>query len=304
MLIAIEGYGGSVPVQAFPPPDMNADVAAYEWLRRQPGGAVLELPVGRTREAVRYLYATLLHRHRILNGYSGYGTALQELVGGPPFTELANLDDALRMARAVGLRWLVVHPPSYGDTDFGTRLAEAIGETGHVMRTKRFETTVVIELRPLRTPWPPMVDPAWRELPPDAITVSSSHGRERLPLLLDRDRATRWLSGVRQQGREWIELRFVRAENVARVRLETDRRSWGDYPRGLIVEGSVDGRPAERLFAGGILDRLALSVLHEPRTSAIDLVLPPNQTSVLRLRTDGTSRIMFWSIHEIRVWTR
>ena len=49
----------------------------------QPHGPMLELPVGSTREAVRYLSGTLIHGNRIVNGYSGYGGALQDFFGGP-----------------------------------------------------------------------------------------------------------------------------------------------------------------------------------------------------------------------------
>jgi len=49
---------------------------------------------------------------------------------------------------------------------------------------------------------------------------------------------------------------------------------------------------------------LGLSIAYEPRTPAIDLVLPPNTTRVLRLRTTGETRVWYWSVHELRVWTR
>ena len=83
-----------------------------------------------------------------------------------------------------------------------------------------------------------------------------------------------------------------------------ERRSYGDYPRGLVVEGSPDGEAWRTLFEGGILPRLALSIVHEPRTPAIDVVPPPNTTRVLRLRNQGETRMWYWSVHELRVWRR
>ncbi len=62
----------------------------YQWLRRQPRGPMLELPVGQTHESVRYLAATLVHGNRIVNGYSGHGSALEDVFGGPPSGEPHN----------------------------------------------------------------------------------------------------------------------------------------------------------------------------------------------------------------------
>ena len=303
--IACEGYGGPLAVQAFPTADMTADAPAYEWLRAQPPGPVLELPVGGPDVATRHVYRTLTHGNRIVNGYSGYGSALQDFVGGPPFTEIARIDDALGMARALGLRWIVVHPPLYKDPASGTAIVDAVRRAStHVARVVTFDAAAIAELRPT-TPWMPLpADPAWREVPPGTFTPSSSHNPDGLRRAFDGDRGSRWFTGERQRGREWIELRFRSAVDVARVRLEMDRRSKGDYPRGLAVEGSEDGTTWQPLFEDGILPRLGVSIAHEPRTPGVDLVLPPNTTRVLRLRTTGETRVWYWSVHELRVWTR
>jgi hypothetical protein len=305
VVIACEGYGGPLPVDAFPTVDMTADAPAYAWLRTQPRGPALELPVGGADVATRHLYRTLAHGNRIVNGYSGYGSALQDFVGGPPFTEIGRMDDALGMARALGLRWIVVHPPLYKNQASGAAIVEAVrGATTHVARVMTFQAAAIAELRPMALRMALLVDPAWREVQPRTFTASASHNPDGLPRAFDGDRGTRWFTGERQRGREWIELRFGSALDVARVRLEMDRRSNGDYPRGLVTEGSEDGRTWRTLFEGGILPRLGVSIAREPRTPAIDLALPPNTTRVLRLRTTGETRVWYWSVHELRVWTR
>ena len=111
--IGIEGYGGAYAIAPFPTESMVADRDLYAWLQTQPAGPVLELPVGDAAIATRHLYRTLEHGNRIANGYSGYGSALQDFLAGPPFTEVARLDGALAMARGLGIRWVVVHPPLY-----------------------------------------------------------------------------------------------------------------------------------------------------------------------------------------------
>jgi hypothetical protein len=304
-VVIAEGYPGLVAVEPFPTSDMVAERPAYEWLRGQRGGPVLELPVGTTPTAARYVYNTVLHGHRIVNGYSGYGSALQDFVGGPPFTEVARFDDALRMARALGIRWIVVHPPFYNDPGSGEAIILALrAATTHVARVVTFEAAAVAELRPTTPPPLLPIDPVWRELHAGAFTALASHNTGAIDRAFDGNPATRWLTGERQQGREWIELRFAGPLDVALVRLEMDRRSQADYPRGLIIEGSADGRAWETLFEGGILPRLGVSIVREPRTPGIDIELPPNTTRTLRLRTMGETRVWYWSVHELRVWTR
>jgi hypothetical protein len=305
VVIACEGYGGPLPVEAFPTADMGADAPAYAWLRTQPRGPALELPVGGAEVATRHLYRTLTHGNRIVNGYSGYGSALQDFVGGPPFTEIGRIDDALAMARALGVRWMIMHPPLYKDPASGAAIVDAVrGATTNVARVVMFEAAAIAELLPAPRRTAKLVDPAWREAPPHTFTPSSSHNPDGLKRAFDGDRGSRWFTGERQRGTEWIELRFRSPVDVARVRLEMDRRSNGDYPRGLVAEGSDDGRTWRTLFEGGILPRLGLSIAHEPRTPGIDLSLPANATRVLRLRTTGETRVWYWSIHELRVWTR
>jgi hypothetical protein len=299
-----EGYPGGIDVRAFPPPDMAAERPAYEWLRAQADGPALELPVGDVQLASRHLFSTLVHRHRIVNGYSGYGSLLQNLVGGPPFLELTRLEDALEMARALRLRWIIVHPQLFPDSAFGEALVAALRGSTRVARVVSFDRLAIAELRPVAVPPMPRFDPGWHPVAPDRFEASASHNQAALARAFDGVPGSRWVTGERQQGREWIELRFADVTNVARVRLDMDRRSFGDYPRGLAIDSASNGRGWRPLFEGGVLPQLALSVIREPRTPGIDIVLPPNETRVLRLRTVGTTHRWYWSVHELRVWQR
>ena len=205
--IGIEGYGGAYAIAPFPTESMVADRDLYAWLQTQPAGPVLELPVGDAAIATRHLYRTLEHGNRIANGYSGYGSALQDFLAGPPFTEVARLDGALAMARGLGIRWVVVHPPLYEYPAAGAALAEALARgSAHVVRSRRFESATVFELQPGQSRPAIQTASAWRPLAPDAFGLTASHGSDALPRLVDGDIGTRWSTGTRQQGGEWVVL--------------------------------------------------------------------------------------------------
>ena len=296
-----EGYMGPLPLERFPSADMAGDRAAYEWLATQPPGPMIELPLGDPDPAVRYQFRTLIHGNRIVNGYSGYGSALQDFLRGPPSTESGGADQ-LAMFRALGLRYVVIHAQLYGDPAIAPRVAADMrADTEHVVRTTTRGPVTIVELRSM--PPATLPRPSGPEIPRAAMTLSASHNAAALPLAVDGNDATRWLSGTQQDGTEWIEIAFDQPRRPAFLRLVMDRRSFGDHPRRLEIDGSPDGVTFAPLFAGSVLTPLASSLVEQPVSPRIDLRLPPAEMRYLRLRQTGQAvRNWYWSVHEIRVW--
>jgi F5/8 type C domain len=296
-----EGYIGPLPLERFPSADMAGDRAAYEWLATQPPGPMIELPLGEPDPAVRYQFRTLIHGNRIVNGYSGYGSALQDFLRGPPSTESGGADQ-LAMFRALGLRYVVIHGQLYGDATVARRVIEDLrAPTGHVARTTTRGSVTIVELR--STAPAALPRPTGDEIPHGALTLSASHNVAALPLAVDGNDATRWLSGTQQDGTEWIRISFDRPRRPTFLRLVMDRRSFGDYPRQLEIDGSIDGVTFTPLRGGSVLTPLALSLIEQPVSARIDLPLPPTEVRHLRLRQIGRAvRNWYWSVHEIRVW--
>lgn len=302
VIIVAEGYIGPLPLERVPSADMAVDRAAYDWLRTQPPGPMLELPMGQPDPAVRYQLRTLLHGHRIVNGYSGYGSALQDFLTGPPSTEPDGFAETVALSRAVGVRYLVVHGQLYRDRETARRIADAIrAQAAHVARATAFGPVAVFELR---APEPAALPkPAGAEIPQASFRLSASHNAGALGAMVDGNPATRWLSGVPQDGTEWIRVDFDRLRRPAFLRLTMDRRSFGDYPRRLEIEGSADGTTFTPLAAGPTLQPFGRSLVELPVSPRIDLALPGLEVKAVRLRQTGrTPRRWYWSVHEIRLW--
>jgi hypothetical protein len=299
--VVAEGYIGTLPLERIPSAQMAGDRVAYEWLATQPPGPMLELPLGDPDPAVRYQLRTLIHGNRIVNGYSGYGSALQDFLRGPPSTE-GGAADQLAMLRALGLRYVVIHGQLYPDATMARQLVENMrAQAEHVVRVTTRGPVSIVELRPGASGRLPT--PAGAEIPRVSLTLSASHNTGALPLAVDGNDATRWLSGAQQDGTEWIQVAFDRVRRPSLLRLVMDRRSFGDYPRRLEIEASTDGRTFTPLFAGPVLTPFALSLAQQPVAPRIDLPLPPTDATVLRIRQTGRAvRNWYWSVHEIRVW--
>jgi hypothetical protein len=123
-------------------------------------------------------------------------------------------------------------------------------------------------------------------------------------MMFDGDIETRWLTGTRQVGAEWIEIKLREPTDVGRVRFETSPRGLVDYPRRLVVE-SIDGAGTPRvLFDGSILTQLITSLVVDEGRAPVDVALPPNRTTTLRLRQTGETHRWFWSVHELSLWAR
>ena len=109
--------------------------------------------------------------------------------------------------------------------------------------------------------------------------MTSSHASDRLPRAFDGNIETRWVSGERQSGDEWVNIAFDHPRDVARVQLLTGERSLGDYPRELVVEVvEAAGGPPRTLYRGTIVRQLARGLIADPRRGPIDIPLPPNSS--------------------------
>ena len=285
----------------FPTPGMQDERTAYEWLRSQPHGPMLELPVGGTRESTRYLSGTLTHGNRIVNGYSGYGWALEDLFGGPVSGELVNAGELLRAARAVGVRYLLVHRPLYGDQGFAAELPYTLGQDHEqVADIHHFGTTALLVLRPAA---PTMSSrPSDPQLSLSSCDTTASHNPLAISRASDGEIGSRWLTGTPQRGDEWFQVRCPSTRVLTGLEFLVDWRSLSDYPRRLAIDVSADGVSFTPLWEGGVVAELAVSLARTDRPAAIRIALPPAPFRAVRLRQTGqTPRNWFWSIDELQL---
>jgi hypothetical protein len=318
LFVLLEGTGGAMPL-AFLTPHGRPDRAAYTWVRDAGPGAVLELPAGELDTGLRtfqYEYQTLFHHHPIVNGASGYTSALQVFLGSAasPIVEPDYFDDALRLLREIGVRTVIVHPSLFGDPTAGAAIVDRFkrdisrnGNGGNqVLSEAVFPGLAVYRLaewrvRPIATP---AAGSSERAMSPASFVAASNLASDRLSRAFDGDIESRWVSGERQSGAEWIDITFDRPRDVARVRLLTAERSLGDYPRELVLEAIDAGGVPRTLYAGTIVRQLAQGLIADPRRGPVDIPLPPNSTTRLRIRQVGKTRIWFWAVDELTLFER
>lgn len=302
---AADGWAAPITAARFDrdgPPDSRA---AYAYLESLPAGAAMELPTS-TEDVERefaYQYATLVHGHRIVNGHSGYLSPLVVWLRGghSPFRESDRQSDAVAMLRAIGVRYVTVHRSAYPDPSLADALLAVFErEPSQVAASRSFGDTTVAVLTPFDLP---PVPAGLADVPASAMHATASAGAERLPYLFDGDVDSRWLSGGHQSGGEWLELQLDRARDVRVVGLQLGARSFGDYPRDLAID-AVESGTVRTLFRGSVLPMFARGIIGGAEYPFIEIALPENRASALRLRQLGTTHLFFWSIHELRLRER
>jgi hypothetical protein len=300
ILVGAEGWA-ALGLPAFDYRGTPEERAAYEYLRSLPAGATIELPTMAEHllPEFRYQYMTLLHGHRIVNGHSGYVTPLAVWLRGghSPLREAGRQRDAVEMLRSLGVRYIVVHQQQYEDASLADELMQIIENDPQVIAHNTSGSTTVAVLAPLeQTQLPPAVT----RIPSSSITADASDGADRLPLLFDGDRDSRWLTGHPQSGGEWLNLQFDRTRGVRVARFQLGARSFGDYPRRLAIDVVQDGT-ATTVFEGSVLPAFARGILSDADYPWIDIVLPANSARALRFRQVGKARTFYWSVHELQL---
>jgi hypothetical protein len=305
--IVLEGQHGVVLTEVPAANVRSWDRVGYEWLRMQPGGAALELPIAQQDDfhpyTLTYQLETLRHRHPIVNGYSGWRSMLQELLGGTtsPLREPASIGSTLEGLHAIGVRYVLLHEELFPSASDVASLVEAIrARRAHIAEEQKFGRTWIWRLQGSA---PPSGSGNLKRVDPRTLTIDASQQQGRLPLLVDGDRDTRWVSGDPQSGGEWLEVRLSGATDVARVQLATAQRSLGDYPRRLRIDSMDEAGRARIVFDDVIVDRLIEALARDERYPIVDIDVPSNRTMRLKISQTAQART-WWAVHELIVWQR
>jgi hypothetical protein len=305
--VIAEGWSAPILTARFDPLENPDDRHAYTLLRQHgPDGAVLELPLSRIgdEQEIRYQYLTLVHGHRTVNGSSGYTPALTDWLYSDdrsPLADTTRIGVAIEFIRALGVRYIVLHRDAFQQPALeAALLRELEGNPRQVAAESAFGRTVVFTLAAAA---PPPREDGWRPIPAAAIHASASQSSERLPLLFDGDRDTRWLSAAHQSGDEWIDLELGAPRRIAAVRMQTAERSFGDYPRELAID-VVEAAGTRTIFRGSVLPQFGRGFAANHSYPTIEIALPDNLARRVRLRQLGVTPTLFWSIHELEVLER
>jgi len=307
-MVVADGWAAPIDTVRYNARGRAEDRAVASWLADRSPGALLHLPIQAEPGDHRldYQFMTLVHRHPIVNGYSGYVTPLLEFMGSPasPLYDLARFAEAVRMLRSVGVRYVIVHPGDYDATSradgLPDRTIDAFRASGQVTKEAGLPQVTALELQP----WSALPDEGAPLAAIDSreLTASGSESADRLQNLFDGDPDTRWIAGIGgQDGSSWVRVQLAQPADIARVELQIAERSLTDYPRVLRIEAETAGGGRRVLYDGSPYPELAHALIQDGRYPRLEVRLPHNLAAALWISQTAPSRAS-WSIHELRLW--
>ena len=120
--------------------------------------------------------------------------------------------------------------------------------------------------------------------------LTASHGADKVKNAIDGNKGSRWDTGTTQRDGMWFAVELPEAVKVLELTLDT-RGSDFDYPRGYVVQTSVDGKSWSEPVAQGRgvhpLTKIELSSVEPLR--------------FIRVSQTGHSPNKYWSIHELGI---
>lgn len=274
----------------------------YRWVARATGerDGILELPLPRDRHdwwrlEPRRMLASTAHWRPLVNGFSG--------LVPPVHFELQRrwrelpLVDNLADARALGVRYLVVHRRRDGTPwGAGVALGRQLQTAAGVRLVQLLPQAWVFELEGSH-PAPVGMG----KLPAVTVPVrhiTSSVRREEAPRAADGKLATRWSTGRPQQPGDTLTLELEGERAVTGLRLHLGS-SPHDYPRGWLVEAARQGQWST--VGAATITTLPITFFLSPRDPFLDITFPPTFADALKLTCTQDHSVYYWSIHEVEV---
>lgn len=292
-----DGYGGPIPIHVVDPLSRER-TELTRWMATQAPGAVLEWPLftsrnGWTRNLPAQM-ASLDHTRRVVNGYSGYGSALQDFVGGPGSPALRSgewpaLFDGLSR---LGVRIVVVSR----DAPLMPDLRPDAPQIAEVWQGDTLTAYALHDPAPngQTTPAGPVL------LPGIDFTVTVSHRPDRVNDMLDGNPMTRWISGDAQRGDEWVAIALARPVTVGALLMDVPVET-ANYPRHLVIEVVTSEGPTVTAFSGSVVPHILEAMAASPRRPVMRFALPPQPIREIRLRQTTSVRTWNWHIAELQL---
>jgi hypothetical protein len=272
-----EGWVHPFHVAPMPPLDYGA-------LAPRPGRVVVEVPFGDPGQEVGAMFRATLAGLPTANGFSGHDPP--HLVMLRNATSQCDLD-ALDGLAGFGDLSVIADTDRLPD-DCMARLVERASRDPIAAPGKLL---IEMDRRPLPASQPGrLVRPA---------LVTTSINASRLPALVDDDLVSRWDTGPQEPG-EWLQIDLGNVQTVSAVELSLGQYL-RDYPRVLVVEGSIDGEAWAPLTTRRGAPLAFQAAVDSPRVLALDVRFEPARVRHLRLTQTGFDDTFYWSVAELRI---
>lgn len=269
----------------------------YEWLaQKQDESAVIELPMpdwysNFHHEAV-YMYWSLYHNKRMINGYSGYSPPTYwptvELMRSFPSR------DSIYLLQYLDIKYIVIHN-GIEEERFSVFKKD-------LALSYKNGNDYVYELISGFIPKEEQIVSHKNVLDNIILEGAASHNEDKVKYAYDNNIDTRWDTGHLQTPGMWFLLDLGKVVNLARISLCLGR-SPDDYPRGVkleVSEDSIDWREVELELC---YPKFIIDLMKDASNRKFNLDFNPTEARYIRISVTEEHIMFYWSIHEIEIYS-
>ncbi len=287
----------------------------YQWLKEQPGDfAIMELPLfEQIPDESAFMYLSLYHGKRIVNGYSGfipYSTEYMRSV----FRQFPS-QGATDILQRLQVKYVVYHAKTAGG-----RPRPSILDKRNLL-AKLYSLKFVREFRyGFRKPnslerflgedaiyevLPPRPEPPRRgrtfELGPGHWTAQADLNPDLLPRLSDGNPATAWTTGRGKRPKDYLNIVLDEPRPVDRVEIPTGNFI-GDWAVNIQINVSEDGRHWRIGYPGFSPGEFTRDLIDRPHETVQVIRLRREKVRYLKIFNTGPAEPTYWSVPEIRIF--
>jgi hypothetical protein len=275
--------------------------SVYEWLAKQDDDSVIiELPMpewyNMLPQEIQYMYWSIYHNKKMVNGYSGYSP--------PAYWPVAEKmkwfpnEDTIEMLKILGVKYVVIHYADIRSWGFPD-VMEKIDQYKDVF-TMKFHNgwDYVYEL--MDRAQEPVNETKCEFIPKNNWGVKTNYNLKNICYAIDNDLTTRWQSGAPQKKDMWVELDMGKIEKIAGVAMCFEK-ALNDYPRGLALEVSKDGKNWDSVRLEHIYANYVKHLLEYPKDRNMIIKFPAVSARFVKIIQTEDNDVFFWSIYELDV---
>ena len=277
VLVLADGWSWAIPVQPLPPDVPNPSALS--------GRTVLDLPVGDYPD-LGAEYRAIRGGWRTVNGYSGFAPVYYPLLANTSRDDLVGVLDAFQPLGELD----VVVARDAADQQAIMRQQPGVKITGENSMFTQFR----LPARP-----EPSRDGGTRV---PIASLSSTCEAPALKQALDHHAQTAWACGPELSEQQLtIDLG---SNQVAGAVLHDQGLVPGSFPRGLVIDTSIDGSSWSHAWSGHSRGLAINALMRDPKANHIWLVFDPRPTRYIRLTHPAEQQHYIWTIADLEVWSR
>jgi len=305
----------SIPQQMKKVPVKDDIPPTYTWLKDKPDDVIIaSLPFfNETPMEANYLYFSLFHKKKIINGYSGFVPPvihyMQRMFKG--FPSWPNVD----ILKTLGVDYVIYHPTLWEKKTASARverIEKDFNDDLKLVNTFSYEFKKpnalsgffgedrIYEVMDDEDKGVKHNPALFSKLNPTEWTANASTGAETISFLHDKDLKTRWKTRGPKQTGDFLLIEFERPVDTAWISLHLGR-FFTDYALNLRAEISSDGTEWTNIPRPYSAGEFTKDWINNPLEPVQNIYVEGERIKYIKIIHFGNDKNSFWSVAEMEI---